>query len=776
MKVSFLNLKGLLIIFILLLSIPIFQSNVYWLLVDIVGVGYAYFIDQFLPLIVTSVIALVVIKKNVPISIVKSYIVANAIPILVIIISCLVVHGWILGNYFFEEEPNALLRPINNSDRETPASGVWRNWGAGIYVLSYELFYTKVVLYNIVTLILYVLTAIILYVFLRMLFIKKVLPALIGALFFVTTPAYMDMFSWQMDGSGMPIALSTGILSLIFLFTYQKNSKPVYSKGTNFVYYLLSIMFYLSMLKISFYRMHAFISLPLFMCLFPLVNVRFYRPNIKKFILTALPFLCILLSYLLIVFILPNHVFEKGIKVRGAPLNTGGYLGVLSMLVAYLFIPSETALIIYPKIKEFLVPSGISLTLLLGVFGIGLLIITSFIALRHIRQLWGRLVILALIAIFANLVLTPFLIQGYNNLAEMDQRFSNTGAGNGPGLRYVFVSAFGLSMLVAVITAWVVENKRKCIKTFLAVVLTLLVYYSYLNVVSHINALKNIHPVQSAIPNSIFSMVPKDGKKKLLYSVNPKYNAIDAKIGDWIHAFYTLDELIYINPLEDVRKLIASGMIERDNFYAFYNNPQTLTFKDVSELVRSEFYDNKIDRGTITLNNVNLTTSYTEANNHISPLVLNRGVYKSSELNQRILSPQKLSFSIKKKWLPVEYPYVDGYESKGDHQEQSPLSIWDRLRKKPSIDNQAILNTFLNSPSFNSLALIYACAEDVDWEKQSKTPQAIGGIWDVVEFPLNSNQVMEQLTTSLTCFGSVLRKIILIGPPFPSEITIQNIR
>ena len=91
------------------------------------------------------------------------------------------------------------------------------------------------------------------------------------------------------------------------------------------------------------------------------------------------------------------------------------------------------------------------------------------------------------------------------------------------------------------------------------------------------------------------------------------------------------------------------------------------------------------------------------------------------------------------------------------------------------IDSPEILNIFLKSPSFNSLALVYACAEDTDWEKQKKTEEIIRGIWYVKEFPLNNDLVNEQLSTPLTCFGSVLRKIILIGPPYPVEIKIENI-
>lgn len=811
------------IILILLLSILIFQFRVYWLLVDVMGVGFAYFIDQFLPLIATSIVAFVVIRKDVPIGAVKKYASANGIPILMIIISSLVVHGLVLGNYFMGEEPTTILSGVTNGDGAALVNGILRGYHYGIYILSYELFYTKAVLYNIVALVLYIFTAIVLYIFLNQLFNKKVIPALVGALFFVTTPAYMDMFFWQSNFSGMPIALSVGILSLIFLFVHQKTSK--------FPYYLLSILFYLSMLKIGFVRFHAFIALPFFMCLFPAMSERLSRLDIRKFIFSVTPFLLILFSYLLMVFILPDHVFKEGISVRGAPLNTEGYLAVLSMLVAYLFIPSQFAEAFYPKIKYFFWGNAdVSVTLLFGVFGIGVLATIGLIALRHIRQSWGRLVIFALIIIFAHLVLTPLFLQGYNEPVFLDQRFSNTGVSNGPGIRYVFVSTMGLSLLVGVIAYRILAKPRRYRVAFYMFIFLLFGYYLYLNITSHISALKNINPGQSAVANSIFSMVPKDGKKKLLYSVNPEYNAIDSKIGDWLHAFYKLDELKYTNSLEDVQKMIASGMYEKNNFYAFYNNTITQTFKDVSELAKIELYDNRTDQETnLFIQNANLTTSFTTTDNLAFPLVLNRGIYISEDFNKRLLSSRQLLLSIRKKELSKKYPYVDAFvvtENGMWYGSPFPMDVWDRLKNKPVfveteqmdlalkavdklsyearikiakeligreklkdqpevamsniervnkhyIDRQEILNIFLDSPNFNSLALVYACTEDTDWNKQKESPITIGGTWYIKEFSLNSSKVKEEISTSFTCFGSVLRQIILVGPPIPSEIIVR---
>ena len=834
--------KVLLVLLILLLSIPIFQSSVYRFLVYKIGIGFAYSIDQFLPLVVTCLVAFIAIRKQTSIRIVKRYVSSNAMPLLVIILTALIVHGWVLGNYFFGEEPNAVLRPVNIGEVENPLD--LRGYHLGMYILSYELFYTHVIFYNIVALLFYILTTIILYIFLNYLFNQKISPALVGTLFFVITPAYMDIFSWHLHFLGMPIALSVGLLCLISLLAYQKNSKPYF--------YLLSLMFYLSMLKISFARLHGFIALPLFMCLFPLLSsTHFYKSDIKRFALLVLPYVCILSIYLLIVFLLPDHIFLKlfpslfpGSEYAGADITLtrkvvsfDGYWVILSLLIAYLFIPSRVAEVYYPKLKEFLqefpfIPTDISLTFFFGTLIIIILSIAGFVALKNIKKTWGRLTAFSLIVLFANLVFIPLLIQGYSDITQLDQRIASTSPGNGPGIRYVFVSSMGLAMFIAAVT-FLVSKHRKSTLIFLVPIFALITYYSYLNISSHLDGLKGIHPAQSAVPNSVFSMVPRDGYKKILYSANPAENAIDKKIGGWLYAFYKPDELLYTKSLEEVKKLISSGKHEKSNFYAFYNNTQTQTFKDVSQLAKNEFFDNKVSQETTKLiQGTNLNTSFIETKNPFLPFVLKRGVYISESFNQQLLSPRQLSISVEKSMLPIKFPYVDGNILGKDYQDLFPRSVWDSLNSRPLdfsvkqinlaftvkslnnylitelssesrikvakefvnrevtnkeeiimsdlekvnkhyIDSQEILNVFLDSPSFNSLALLYVCAEDVDFEKQKMSSQMIGGIWYSREFPLKNDLQNEELFTPITCYGSKLRQIILIGPPIPSEIMID---
>src|SRR3989344_1985433 len=142
--------------------------------------------------------------------------------IVVLLLSILIFHGLMLGNYFMGEEPTTILHGVNANDDDSLIYGILRGYHYGVYILSYLLFYTNTFLYNVVSLFLYIFSAIILYIFINLLLNKNTKASLIGVLFYVTTPAYMDMFFWQSNISGMPIALSAGLLSLIFLITYQR--------------------------------------------------------------------------------------------------------------------------------------------------------------------------------------------------------------------------------------------------------------------------------------------------------------------------------------------------------------------------------------------------------------------------------------------------------------------------------------------------------------------------------------------------------------------------
>ena len=65
------------------------------------------------------------------------------------------------------------------------------------------------------------------------------------------------------------------------------------------------------------------------------------------------------------------------------------------------------------------------------------------------------------------------------------------------------------------------------------------------------------------------------------------------------------------------------------------------------------------------------------------------------------------------------------------------------------------------------LTIFYACAEDSDWKRQTESADAlVPGVWNRM---ILSMEDISDITVPINCYGSLLRKIIIIGPPYPSS-------
>ena len=71
-----------------------------------------------------------------------------------------------------------------------------------------------------------------------------------------------------------------------------------------------------------------------------------------------------------------------------------------------------------------------------------------------------------------------------------------------------------------------------------------------------------------------------------------------------------------------------------------------------------------------------------------------------------------------------------------------------------------------------SICVMSTCA---DWEKQkSDNRRLLPGIWNVELFQVNNDGINEILNVPVNCFGSSLRKVIVFGPPYPSEMKLEH--
>src|SRR5258706_936020 len=197
-----------------------FSSQIYWLFVNKIGIGAAYVLDQFFPLLISLGTMYYFHTRSLIHLPLRKLWQMHKLQIITITVSILVVHGLILGYYFFGEEPTSILEE-GLSPGSTKLVALLRGYHWGTYIVSFILFGTHAWLYNVFILFLFIAAAILLYFFLYVLF-NDTISSLIGVLFFVTTPSYLDTFNWQANISGMSLALCVCLFSLCILIRFQK--------------------------------------------------------------------------------------------------------------------------------------------------------------------------------------------------------------------------------------------------------------------------------------------------------------------------------------------------------------------------------------------------------------------------------------------------------------------------------------------------------------------------------------------------------------------------
>lgn len=682
------------IIIILIFSSVSFQYQLFWFLLGKTGLGWAYVIDQLFPLFVALIAIFYTAQKYHDFHVMKKYFLKHKFPLIILLITVLVVHGWILGNYFFGEEPTSILRVIASNGVDRAMSGFWRGWHLSIYISSFLIFGSNTLPLNVIILILYISNILLLYVLLFHLF-KNKLATFTGTLFFATTTSYQDLFNWQSNTSGTFLALSVALLTLIFLLFYQKTNK--------FAYYTCSLLLFVALLKISFIRFLGFVFLPFFILLFPNLTLKI---NVKKSLLQTLPFAIIWFLILLFQYLIPERVIETiynslfpssqqaieaTIRVRGDPIYFNNYLTVLAVFIAYLFIPADVANIVFPFIKNniaifssgFLDPSlslisGNIFLIALGAFFLG--------AIFVFKRIYSWVAIFALLFIFANIFYIPFFISEYHDSTTLDAMFIKTSAGYGPGLRYVFTSSIGLSILVASFLLWLLKQKKAKATFLILIIYAFILLNAYYAIANHQKALTDLAS-QKIVPKKLLSMLPNDGKRKLLFSTNPRRNSIDGKISgkSWLNVFYKESELQYTDNLDEVDNYLKNKNIDIHNLYAFFNNPLTNDFADITALVREELQNKTKSKPFKITDNESLKVDIIESGDLTYPYLLRRNLFASKELKQRFFYPKTLEIDTSIRILNFEKPYLNMIFIDKNTKYPLPIDLYYELKNGPAL-------------------------------------------------------------------------------------------
>lgn len=686
------------LVLILVFSNLSFSNFTYHSLLGYLGVGWAYVVDQGLPFLVTFFISFIFLLKNWQKA--KSFISSNKVPILILSSVVILVHGLLTNYYFFAEDVYTILAQVTSNERHFINNPAISGYPFFPFVFSFLLFKTYALSYNIVSLGLFLLVVCSLYWFVYVLSNKKLL-AFVVSLFFATTPAYLDMFTWQASVQGMSQVLFLGLMSCIFLLYYQKSK--------NYFFYILSLMFFVSGIHIGFVRIAGIIFPLLFLIFFPFVK---NKEGIWKRVLQTLPFLFIWIEF---VQMRPRmSLLASPFKILGeknTSFDVSNYFSPLFYYLDHLFLPASIGKALFPWLKNELLATFEFTQNMSFVYSFGLamsvfLVFLALVAILRLRSFKGKLIILSLIFIFGNLFYVPLLGSVPKDVSLFDRQFISPAYN--PGSRYVFSSAIGVSTLFGLLF-WIFLNLKIKLKyIFLGLVLSIVVVNGFISWSSHRKITRSISISDKIFMENFFSMVPRDGKKKIVYSINPKKNMIDVNVGasNWLYGFYKSGELFYTKNRDEFNSLILSNKYSKDNIYAFYSNPETNSFKDVSFEIYGEIINQRKKDLQI---NFLLTSPGVIVSNPVkrSLNMLNRVFMESEDLNYRIFSEKNMNLKlVSENIIPNVFPYSDIIVGK---ENKYPYVLWKIISN--NYYQPAIFTSIENIPpefileSFKSIAI-----------------------------------------------------------------------
>jgi len=680
------------LVYLFLLS---FTGRLYRLFVPYLEVGWSYILDQGLPIIVPLLFGCIVIKRKDLFAVFKKH----WIPILIICVTVLLAHGYILKSYFFAEDILHILSPVNNNHPEFAFAPTNNGYPMLPLILSFKLFGIQATYYNLFSLLLFLICSLTTYFFLWLLF-KQQWAALIGSLFFSTTPAFLDMFSWQGSVQGMSLALALGLFSLIFLVLYQNNH--------NFRFQILSFLFFGTALKTGFVRNAGFIFIIAFLIwIKPWEGISTIGRKIKiSLIYLALWLEFVILSYGYQFLLAPLQWLNN----TSASVKTAGFLPFVSYYLMHLFLSSDAARRVIPLTSSVikylsagtLKPQSIIMldgTIIMVLFGIVTFLI---LLLRKTSFHWKPL--LGIIWIVANLFYLPFFTLGATSKVGLyDSYFVRNSPPYGPGSRYVFVPAVGMAILFSFL--YFQLSRFKYAKYLLTVLFSSIFLINiYFSISSHHHIITHISQPDRIFLEHFFTMVPRDGKPKLVYCSNPQSNMLDNVIGrwQWLWGFYKSDELTYAKNYQEVKELFVKEKYLVENIYAFYTNPLTGSFQDISDQFRKQLVNDQIPGGKeellkqiVAFPTNSVSSSFAsfsmDGDTHYT---LKRAILYSNTIKKRKISPIELSLSLAVTGLdlPVSNSFSDIVFK--DRSYLIPLRLWDFFEQYPAV----ILTSIQDAP------------------------------------------------------------------------------
>lgn len=580
---------------ILLASFISFRYFIEQFLFPHVGMGWAYVTDQLVILLSSIALTYYIIFRNTPRKAILSAIRKHRTSLISLFIIAFIMHVGVLGYYFWSDEVIWLLKPITQNTPFFFQGNIFK----GYFVLSYALTFLLAGphyywIYGLVSIVSFATTSCVIYLFLVALTEKRSI-AWMGSLFVSVTPSFFDMFTWHSTGHAPVVAAV--LLSGIFLIQYLKTHTPYW--------YYLSVIWYFTAVKIGFIRIAPFILI-LFLIIVWYLRKKSLKQSIADTLSRASSFIAVALYFCVFNFFYPElsnlysiyqtsgigGVMESGFHYR-ASAHSEMFLPKLSYFLTHLFVPSGLVHDIFKKISPVYV-IDISYIELTGYIILGVLSCIALISLYNARKpgrsilffFAAMIIVINLLHIAAGFEGSEFDPKNPYSPQKLDTRFTYEHMGYGPGSRYVYISSIGVGLLFA-LTIHALFAKRSPKVTLAATGLSIVVLaiHGYYLVRAQFYNVSTIEDYAYVARNILRDAPPDPHNPVVIFTPNPEKNSLDTKIGSWhwLIGFYKEENLYYTKDLDDLKRYMADH--PNAHLYAFYTNPQTLTYTNITSQV-----------------------------------------------------------------------------------------------------------------------------------------------------------------------------------------------
>lgn len=564
---------------LILLEILSIQKVFYYFFFPIFGNGVSYVINQNLLCILGLVISGFFIKKENLLEKFKNFFRMNLPSLSILLAATAFAHDYLLRYFFYADDVPFILQPTKNNVFEKLYHYTIIGHPFSPYVLANLLFGIHAQAYNITTLLFLFFSVSIVYI-LSFLLTKNAVASIFAGLFLATTPAFLDMFSWQAAAMGTTFVFLVSSLSILFLIYYLQTKKMLSL--------YIALIFLSGSFDIGFVRVAGMFFVFCFLYLF--YSFQSIKNSIQR--------LLILFPLFFTWYMHLEATQGKANTLTGShTFSLASYLNILFYFFAQLTLPATKAKHIFNLVHHMndKITSGFisipSVTALIGfivIFLITMITIYIFLSKKSNKKFF----LFGLVFLFANIFYVPILGGIQYSLIQFDTFFLSDYPPLGPGSRYLFFPAVGLALFFAYL---ITIFKKLPGKIFIFLFLIFVYINTEATYTNHQKTVQQFFDNESAAVNFFFYMVPRDGKKKLVFSVNPHSNAIDTEFGgwQWLYGFYTNKELTYTNSFDTFTSLMKTGTYKENNVYGYYSNFATKATANTTQALHDEFFAGK---------------------------------------------------------------------------------------------------------------------------------------------------------------------------------------